>query len=69
MELNELQFSLICYVVLASDYYNKNIDYLHEKIFILTVGYEAYNWLSPNKQKEVRDYLLKWKLTIPVGII
>ena len=69
MEINEKQFSAICYLVLMNHHgegmINAHPSYIEEKLSMLNAGWDAYGYLDRLNQNEVKKHLTKWGYELP----
>jgi len=69
MEINEKQFSAICFLILMNHHgegvMKAHPTYVEEKLAMLNAGFDAYGYLDSENQNEVKKFLMKWSYELP----
>jgi len=72
MQINEKQFSAICFLVLMNHHGNGIFEvhptYIQEKLSILNSGWDAYSYLDRENQNQVKNFLKRWNYKLPERI-
>ena len=70
---NEKQFSAICFLVLMNHHGEgieaAHLNYIEEKLVLLTSGYDAWGYLDSNNKAKVIRLIKKWGYDIPDEIM